>query len=92
MQNCWEFMQCGREPGGSKTGAFGGCPAATAEFRDGINRGKNGGRCCWGVAGTYCKGRVQATMALALLDCMDCDFFKKVKEEEGADFVFLTNK
>ncbi|HEX7481344.1 MAG TPA: hypothetical protein VF331_26310 [Polyangiales bacterium] len=62
--NCWEFKHCGREPGGKAEGALGECPAACAHELDGINHGRNGGRVCWGVAGTLCGGVEQGTFAM----------------------------
>lgn len=76
-------MACGREPGGSKVQELGICPAATVEGLDGINGGKNGGRVCWTVAGTFCDGHVQGTYAVKILTCIKCPFFEKVKIEEG---------
>ena len=43
MKNCWEFKNCGRQPGGSNVNDLGLCPAATDTSSDGLNRGKNGG-------------------------------------------------
>jgi hypothetical protein len=37
--NCWEHMQCGREPGGVKAAELGICPAAVDDAFDGINTG-----------------------------------------------------
>ena len=85
--NCWEFNSCGRQPGGEKVDELGTCPAATEEAADGINYGKNGGRACWALAGTYCEGEVQATFAKKFADCIQCSFYKCVLEEEGKDFV-----
>ena len=82
--NCWEFKKCGREPGGEKVTELGLCPAAIKESTDGVNEGKNAGRVCWAVAGTFCGGKVQGTFAEKYLSCMACDFFKLVKEQEGA--------
>ena len=36
------------------------------------------------MSGTFCGGKVQGTMAQKELSCMACDFFKRVKAEEGA--------
>jgi hypothetical protein len=44
--NCWEFLKCGREPGGEKADRLGICPAAADASFDGINSGKCGGRIC----------------------------------------------
>ena len=61
---------------------LGVCPAATENGRDGINGGTNGGRCCWAIAGTFCFGEVQGTFARKFDDCMECEFFWVVANEE----------
>jgi hypothetical protein len=83
--NCWEIMKCGREPGGPNTEKLGVCPAAEATDCDGLNSGKNAGRICWAIAGTFCNGTVQGTFAQKRISCMTCEVFKRVKEEEGAN-------
>ncbi|MBI4688072.1 MAG: hypothetical protein HY756_09905 [Nitrospirae bacterium] len=83
--NCWEFKQCGREPGGEKVHLLGVCPATTDESSEGINDGKCGGRICWAVAGTFCGGIVQGSFAQKQVSCMACEFYKRVKEEEGLE-------
>lgn len=80
--NCWEFMECGREPGGARVEEMGVCPTATTPTFDGYNGGTNGGRSCWLVAGTYCEGEVQGTFAAKFRDCFKCEFHKLVMEEE----------
>ena len=80
--NCWEYMKCGREPGGTKVDEFGICPAAADISFDGINSGICGGRICWAVAGTFCDGKVQGTFAEKRESCMSCSFYKTVQEEE----------
>lgn len=88
--NCWELKKCGREPNGEKVREFGVCPAATDASANGSNGGINGGRICWAIAGTFCGGKVQGTFAQKEVVCIACDFFKRVKEEEGAiNFQFL---
>jgi len=87
--NCWEFKKCGRELGGSKSDDLGVCPAATDTNVNGINTGKNGGRCCWVVAGTLCGGAVQGVFAEKLANCVTCEFYKKVLNEES-EFVMYT--
>jgi hypothetical protein len=82
--NCWEFKKCGRAPGGAKAAELGVCPAATEAALDGTNSGRNGGRACWAIAGTLCGGGVQGTFASKVHNCMKCDFYQLVGEEEGA--------
>ncbi len=83
--NCWEFNKCGRETGNE----LGICPAVTETQANGLNRGKNGGRICWSVAGTYCYSRVQGTYAEKVLLCGGCGFRAKVREEEGVNFEII---
>jgi hypothetical protein len=80
--NCWEFMKCGREPGGERVAEEGVCPAAVDSGVDGINGGKNGGRCCWAIAGTFCLGKAHGTNAKKHISCMDCVFYWTVADEE----------
>ncbi len=82
-QNCWEYMKCGRQPGGDNAADLGVCPAADDSSYDGINCGKNAGRFCWAVAGTFCGGNVQGTFADKRESCLSCGFFNKVRAEEG---------
>jgi len=75
-------MKCGREPGGKKVAQLGVCPAAVEIKVDGINGGKNGGRACWAIAGTFCGGKVQGTFAQKYFSCKECSFWGKVSQEE----------
>lgn len=89
-QNCWEFKQCGREPGGKKVKDLGVCPVVNDSICNTMNGGKNAGRICWAVAGTFCGSKIRGTFVQKQVSCMICDFFKKVKEEEIAGtFKFL---
>ncbi|NOY87767.1 MAG: hypothetical protein GXO93_00035 [FCB group bacterium] len=90
--NCWESKKCGREPGGANVQSLGVCPAAEDPSFHGINGGQKGGRMCWYVSGTFCGGKVQGTYAQKVISCMNCDFFKQVKEEEGGAFVLNPDK
>ncbi len=80
--NCWEFMKCERQPGGLLAEERGVCPAAIDTTHD----GKNGGRCCWVIAGTFCEGEIQGTFAVKYDLCKQCDFYALVKEEEHPYF------
>jgi hypothetical protein len=84
--NCWEAKRCGREPGGVKAKELGICPAANNTRATGINRGTYGGRACWAIGGTLCGGKVQGTFASKMVNCMECDFYKAVRVEEGGAF------
>jgi hypothetical protein len=86
-KNCWEFKQCGREPGGAKAAELGVCAAAVDTRVDGIHGGSNGGRACWALAGTLCGGVVQGTFAAKVANCLKCEFYSLVQREEGASLV-----
>ena len=81
--NCWEYKNCGRQPGGRLVGELGVCPASTYEPLTGIHGGKNAGRGCWVVSGTFCSGVVQGTEAQKQLNCWTCEFFQLVRKEEA---------
>ena len=83
IKNCWEFKNCGREPGGPKANELGICPAAMNKYYHGVNRGKAGGRFCWTIKGTLCKGRSEKKPCA----CTDCDFFQEVEQQEGRFFI-----
>ena len=84
--NCWEYMKCGREPNGSSVKENGVCPAAKYNELNKTHGGINAGRSCWIVAGSMCHGTIQGTYALKYLDCIECDFYAHVKQEEAWKF------
>jgi hypothetical protein len=81
--SCWEFKKCGRARGGVRAAELGVCPAASDVKGNGLNSGVNCGRICWAVAGTLCGGKVQGTYAAKLSNCMACDFYQLVAQQEG---------
>ncbi len=81
-RNCWEFLHCGREPGGAKAEELGICPATLREDLDGINHGSMAGRVCWTIPDTRCGGVVIKKFK----KCLECDFFQAVEREEGRYF------
>ena len=85
-ENCWEYMQCGREPGGHRVDELGVCAAATDRRFDGVNGGKNAGRCCWGVAGTLCNGKGDGVFVEKFGNCVKCPFYLDVERHEGRFF------
>jgi hypothetical protein len=48
-----------------------------------MNGGHNAGRICWAVPGTLCGGAVQGDLAAKLDSCCACDFYARVRAEEG---------
>ncbi len=93
--NCWQFFDCGLAPGGSKSAERGVCPVSIEGRLSGIHGGINAGRACWAMAGTMCGGKVQNTFAEKYQSCVKCDFYGKVREEEGKkyqDTIFLLNR
>ena len=86
-RNCWEFTQCGRQPGGEKAEELGVCPAAQNTATDGINEGINGGRSCWVVARTLCFGEIQGDFSTKLGSCLQCGFYALVREEQGQAYI-----
>lgn len=67
VENCWEFMRCGREEGGVNTDVLRVCPAYSLDA----------GQACWLVAGTICCDEAQGTHANNIVSCVYCDFYKQ---------------
>lgn len=86
-KNCWEVMKCGREPNG-RNEKLGICPAAQPNEFNGINNGQFGGRFCWNIAGSFCKGAIQGSVAQKMHNCLECAFLNIVNEEEQKKFIF----
>lgn len=64
-------------------------PAAKAG--GGANHGVSGGRVCWAIVGTLRGGKVQGTFAQKAFNCMQCEFYQTVRDEEGSAFRLLPN-
>jgi len=84
-------MQCGREPGGKGVDRLGVCPAADNTVFNGLNQGKNAGRACWLMAGTFCNREVQGSFAKKKESCKSCGFYKKIHGEEEVTGLDLGN-
>lgn len=89
--NCWEIKKCGREPGASNVEELGVCPVSVEQNLDGTHGGKNAGRACWVVTGSMCGGKIQGTFAEKYIDCIQCDFYMKVKSEEDSNLMMTTS-
>lgn len=86
MLNCWEVMNCGKEPGGAGIDQGRVCPVAEDRKLWGRNRGLYAGRSCGNILGTLCEGWVQDTFEAKIEACSRCTFFDLVKHEERARF------
>ena len=86
MLNCWEVMNCGRAPGSPASVDNKVCPVAVEGRHWGRNRGIYAGRYCWKVLGTFCEDKPQRSIAEKMRDCAMCEFFRRVKHEEGDRF------
>jgi len=89
-QNCWEFMHCGRELNGAKVSEKGVCPAASFTPADGFAGGKNGGRACVYVTGTFCSGTILGTRKDMTKNCIACEFYRLLKLEHGSEMFVLS--
>jgi len=83
--NCWEARRCGRGPDASDP-----CPAAIDITATGVNGGLNAGRICWTVPGTGCDGAPHGGLVDKQDACVHCQFFQRVRDEEGPRFRFVT--
>ena len=82
--NCWEFTNCGREPGGIFAETEGVCPVSTAMQFDGTNDGRAGGRICWQLH--HGNHLPQPSRHLPLIvTCYECAFYRRVKFEESIE-------
>ncbi|MFW9929951.1 MAG: two-CW domain-containing protein [Candidatus Thorarchaeota archaeon] len=79
--NCWEYKKCGREVGGKNVSTLGVCPASTFTLSDGFLGGKNGGRACVYITGTFCSGTIQGTFKEKEKHCDQCEFYKYLRKE-----------
>jgi hypothetical protein len=85
--NCWDFNQCGREHGGNNVERLGKCHSVQYKSFNGINGGLFGGRYCWHIAGTHQDGEPTCRQLKKVESCDICEFYLKVKREEGENFV-----
>ena len=79
--NCWEFKNCGREPGGLMADVLGECPVSSAMKYDGLNEGVGAGRACWMVPNSVCSHKRGGS-------CCNCEFYKRVVFEEEEKIAF----
>ncbi len=74
LLNCWEILECGREKGGHQESEFGECVVSKEDM----------GHSCWAVAGTFCLGEVQGSVAQKLGYCSSCDVHRLYNRSTGS--------
>jgi len=57
---------------------------------NGFLGGKNGGRACCYVTGTFCSNTVQGTHREKEKECGACDFYALLKREHGVEMSIQT--
>ncbi|MBF0341335.1 MAG: hypothetical protein HQL95_10300 [Magnetococcales bacterium] len=89
--NCWDFFQCTRSRHGARVdGTL--CPVSLMTAYGGCNGGKDAGRSCWMVEGTYCTESKcgpaddRGGFVYKKDHCNTCAFKALVKKEEGVAF------
>ena len=83
---CREFKNCGWEPWGTKLPNWAYAPLPQRYPRT-VSMGQLRGPCLLVLAGTLCGKKVQGTFASKLANCLQCEFYRKVRDEVGAAFV-----
>ncbi len=81
-RNCWEYMNCGRNPGGHAAAGSGVCPVSLHEELNGVHGGKNAGRACWAVDDSLCPEVQRESQQKKFSGCWKCEFYHSVKNEE----------
>ncbi|MBF0417130.1 MAG: hypothetical protein HQL86_02650 [Magnetococcales bacterium] len=92
-QNCWEFFNCGRSRHApNQDGSY--CPVSLIAAYDGINGGRDAGRACWNIEGTFCSvsscgdpNDKLGTFQYKKSHCQKCVFKAQVQQEEGDAFL-----
>jgi len=79
-------MDVAGSPEGKRQRSWASVLAARDERLNKIHGGKNAGRACWVIAGTFCEGKVQGTFAQKYQSCAECPFYKQIRMEEGSDY------
>ena len=86
-QNCWDYKKCDLGPESDKINNTGICSVTWTTYLDGTHSGILDGRACWVTPGIYCGGETQDSFAQKNSTCMNCEFYQKVREEEGSKFM-----
>jgi hypothetical protein len=79
--NCWEYTNCGMEPGGIFAQIYGPCPVPKMMKYDGINGGRGAGRACWMIMNNS-RSKGPFVCKNSRLSCCQCEFFRRVHNEE----------
>lgn len=79
--NCWEFNNCGMEPGGIFAKIHGPCPVPQLMKYDGVNGGRGAGRTCWTLMNST-SFKSPFVCRNSRLSCFQCRFYQRVQAEE----------
>ena len=79
--NCWEFMNCGMEPGGIFAATNGPCPVAEQALN---KNGDPGGRPCWEIMPGSSRS-IRHTCRFTRKSCHECPYYQRIQIEEQAD-------
>lgn len=81
--NCWEFHNCGMEPGGMFSDVYGPCPVPLAMKYDGFNGGRAAGRVCWKIMDSPNVRINNPFISCSKRNsCCKCAFYNRVRNEE----------
>jgi len=80
--NCWEFRNCGMEPGGVFSKIHGACPVSLSMKHDGRNGGRAAGRVCWEIMDNPNKLQSEPSCRSNRIPCCQCSFYNRVNYEE----------
>ncbi|MFH2036667.1 MAG: two-CW domain-containing protein [Candidatus Zixiibacteriota bacterium] len=82
--NCWEYHNCGMEPGGMFADIKNNpCPIPSLFKFDGINDGRGAGRYCWMIQDKTAGGNHEFICRNSNKSCCHCPFYIRVQNEEA---------
>jgi hypothetical protein len=79
--NCWEYLNCGMEPGGIFSKIHGPCPIPLMMRYDGVNGGQGAGRICWEIVSQRSQNQ-ELFACRSSRSCVHCKFYHRVHSEQ----------
>ena len=77
--HCWEFMNCGMEPGGIFAATYGPCPAAVSILEEEASHDEKI-RSCWEIMPDNTKN-ITYTCRFSRKSCHDCLYYQRINIE-----------